>query len=218
MFIPPPLDRVRALYGQGDPAHDFDHVLRVARLAEHIARMEGADVTVVRWAALLHDVPVPGGHRDRHHHAAADFAGAFLAQHGLDPARTANVVHCVRAHRFRGDRIPPQTLEARCLYDADKLDSLGAIGVARAFAHAGTHRARVWTTPWQAIDPDGDRPSSPDYTPVHEFVYKLRRLGDTLFTGTGRALAQERQATMQAFFDALDQEMGFLQALEEGGP
>ncbi len=214
MFTPPPLDRVRALYGRGDPAHDFDHVLRVARLAAHIAQKEGAEVTVVRWAALLHDVPVPGGHRAHHHLVAADFAGAFLAHHGLDPGRTANVVHCIRAHRFRGDRIRPQTLEARCLYDADKLDSLGAIGVARTFAHGGAHGARLWIAPWRAIDPDGARPSPPHYTPVHEFVYKLRHLADTLFTATGRALAQERQATMQAFFDALDREMGWLQALE----
>ncbi len=218
MFIPPPLDRVRGLYGQGDPAHDFDHVLRVTRLAEHIAQMEGADIIVVRWAALLHDVPVPGGHRDHHHHIAADFAGALLAQHGLDPGRTANVVHCIRAHRFRADEVRPQTLEARCLYDADKLDSLGAIGVARTFAHAGTHGARLWTTPWRAIAPAGPRPTAPNYTPVHEFVYKLRRLGDTLLTATGRALARERQATMQAFFDALDREMEWLRALEEGRP
>lgn len=211
----PALSLVRDLYLRGDAAHDFDHVLRVTRLAVHIARAEGADVTVARWAALLHDVPVADSHRDGHHHAAADFAGRFLAEQGLDSDRIANVVHCIRAHRFRDASLRPQTLEARCLYDADKLDSMGAMGVARTFAHAGAHRARLWTTPWTAIHPEEPPPVGPDYTPVHEFVYKLRRLPDTLYTDTGRRLARERQATMQAFFDALDREMAFLTALEE---
>ena len=201
-----------ALYTQGDAAHDFDHVLRVMHLGVHIAAAEGADATVVRLAALLHDVPVPDGEgylaaRGAHHLAAADFAHALLTARGLEPARVANVVHCIEAHRFRDQTIQPQTLEARCLYDADKLDSIGAIGIGRAFAFAGAHGSRLWTEPWRTAPPDASQPAGADYTPVHEFVYKLQRLQATLFTGTAGDIAARRHQFMVTFFDQFDAEM-----------
>jgi uncharacterized protein len=200
-----------ALYAEGDAAHDFDHVLRVMNLGVRLAAAEGADETVVRLAALLHDVPVADaqgmlGARDAHHLAAAGFARTFLTARGLEPARVANVVHCIEAHRFRDQAIQPQTLEARCLYDADKLDSIGAIGIGRAFAFAGAHGSRLWTESWRAAPPDANRPSGTDYTPVHEFVYKLQRLQATLFTDTACAIAAKRHQFMMAFFDQFDAE------------
>ena len=204
----PPIDEkaVQALYAAGDAAHDFDHVLRVTRLAERIAQAEGADVAVVRAAALLHDVPSPDGRRD-HHLAAADFAGTYLADLGMHPDQVRNVVHCIQAHRFRDQSIQPATLEAKCLYDADKLDSMGAIGVGRAFAFAGSHGSRLWTEPWSAAPGDDAKPQGADYTPVHEFVYKLQRLLATLHTQSARRMGEERHGVMVAFFDQLDREM-----------
>lgn len=205
-------EEARALYDTGDAAHDFDHVLRVARLAERIAAAEGADLTVVRLAALLHDVPVhtdAAGNplRGAHHLAAATHARTLVAGRGLDAARTANVVHCIEAHRFRDRTIVPETLEARCLYDADKLDSIGAIGIGRAFAFAGAHDARLWTEPWRQAPGDEAKPAGADYTPVHEFVYKLQRLLATLHTDTARAIGTERHRFMVTFYDRLDAEM-----------
>lgn len=202
------IEAVRALYAAGDAAHDFDHVLRVTRLAERIAQAEGADLAVVRAAALLHDVPVAEG-RSAHHLAAADFAGNFLAESGLGmaPGQIENVVHCIRAHRFRDQSIQPQTLEARCLYDADKLDSIGAIGVGRAFAFAGSHDSRLWTEPVCAAPGDDAKPAGADYTPVHEFVYKLQRLLATLHTESARRIGQERHEFMRLFYEQLDREM-----------
>ncbi len=200
------IEAVRALYTAGDAAHDFDHVLRVTRLAERIAQAEGADLAVVRAAALLHDVPVVEG-RSAHHLAAADFAGLFLADLGMAPAQIENVVHCIRAHRFRDQSIKPETLEARCLYDADKLDSIGAIGVGRAFAFAGSHDSRLWTEPVSAVPGDDAKPDGADYTPVHEFVYKLQRLLATLHTESARRIGQERHEFMRLFFEQLDREM-----------
>ena len=201
------LEQMRALYTAGDAAHDFDHVLRVTRLAERIAQAEGADVTVVRAAALLHDVPVAEGGRLGHHLAAADFAGRFLAEGGMDPAQIENVVHCIQAHRFRDQSIQPGTLEAQCLYDADKLDSIGAVGVGRAFAFAGSHDSRLWTEPWSAVPGDDAKPQGADYTPVHEFVYKLQRLLATLHTESARSIGRERHRFMVTFYDQLDREM-----------
>lgn len=198
---------IRALYAAGDAAHDFDHILRVTHLGEQIATAEGADVAVVRAAALLHDVPVPGATRKAHHLAAADFAADYLTSQGMPPAQVENVVHCIRSHRFRDRSIQPATLEAKCLYDADKLDSIGAIGVARAFSHSGSHNSRLWHQPADAAPPDDAAPTGADYTPVHEFVYKLRRLLPTLHTATARSIGQQRHDFMCAFYAQLDAEM-----------
>ena len=179
-------------------------MLRVARLGVMIARAEGTDAETVWLAALLHDVPVEGA-REAHHRAAAAFARRFLAERNMDPARIENVAHCIEAHRFRDSSVTPQTPEARVLYDADKLDSMGAIGVLRAAAFAARHGHRLYTQPVSAIEaappPDvAGRADSPDYTPSHEFVFKLRRLLDTLHTATARRIGQERHDSMVEFF------------------
>jgi uncharacterized protein len=145
--------------------------------------------------------------RRQHHVLAANFARQFLAARGLAIERVANVVHCIEAHRFRDQSIQPATLEAQCLYDADKLDSIGAIGVARVFAYAGRYGNRLWTTPAPSVPPRADRPTGADYTPVHEFVYKLQQLLPTLHTNTARQIGAERAAFMHTFFRQLDGEM-----------
>ncbi|MCC6453726.1 MAG: HD domain-containing protein [Caldilineaceae bacterium] len=216
-------DEARALYAGGDAAHDFDHVWRVTTLAMRIAQHEGADVTVVRLAALLHDVPVEtvgmegdgadaGGQtakrrRAAHHLAAADYARDLLLDRGLGTEQVTNVVHSIEAHRFRDQSVQPQTIEAQCLYDADKLDSIGAIGIGRAFAYAGAHGSRLWHEPWSAVPPIAAKPSGGDYTPVHEYVYKLRRILATLHTESARRIGAERHRFMIVFFDQLDAEM-----------
>lgn len=198
---------VRRLYRSGDSAHDFDHVLRVTRLGIRIARSECADVEVVRVAALLHDVPVEESGRDAHHMAAAVFAAGYLRAAGMEPARIENVVHCIQAHRYRDRSVQPRTLEAKCLYDADKLDSIGAIGVGRAFAHAGRHGSRLWTESAAAPPPGRAKPEGGDYTPVHEYVYKLSRILATLHTSAARRIGEERHRFMRRFYEQLDAEM-----------
>lgn len=209
-----PLDTARRLYSTGDAAHDFDHVWRVTALACRLAAAEGADVDVVGTAALLHDVPVEAQLdvdatqlRQAHHLAAADFARVYLADQGMPTQQIDNVVHCIEAHRFRDQSVQPRTLEAKCLYDADKLDSMGAIGVARAFAYAGNDNNRLWTTPWQEVPPIAAKPTGAEYTPVHEYVYKLQRLLATLYTPTARRIGEARHQFMVDFFEQLDREM-----------
>jgi uncharacterized protein len=202
------VDFARSLYENGGGGHDFDHVLRVTALAERIAAAEDADLRIVRTAALLHDIGESEGREDHHLRGAAK-ARALLQ--GEPDAFVEAVAHAIEAHRFRAEPAPA-TLEAQCLSDADKLDAIGAIGVARAYAYAGAHDTALWKLPWQAIAAGrGDAVRSPDdlgedYTPVHEFVYKLDRIPDRLYTATARAIAAERQRFMRAFFDRLDQE------------
>jgi len=199
----------RTLYENADAAHSFDHVLRVTRLAVHIAEAEGADVAIVRTAALLHDM---ADERSDHHLAGAQRARELLAD--APPDFVNAVVHCIEAHRFSAPP-EPATLEAQCLNDADKLDAIGAVGVARVFAFAAAHGNRLWTHPLpeleQNIGPDRRayrraHGGSRDYTPGHELLCKLEGLADNMYTATARRIARDRHDYMLAFFHRLDEE------------
>jgi len=201
------ITKARQHYAGADTVHDFDHVLRVLRLAERIGQAEGADMAIVRAAALLHDVGRAEAETQGLDHAAfaAGQAREILAS---QPQETIEAVaHAVAAHRFRTGPAP-ETLEARVLFDADKLDAIGAVGVARAFAYGGAHGQRLWA-PIASVDEarwkaKGDDPKT--HTPVHEFVIKLAHLRERLFTPAGRAIAKERHAYMVSFFERLEDE------------
>lgn len=200
------IDAAQALYpAAADPAHDFDHVLRVTAMAERIARAEGADVDVVRAAALLHDIGRADASGRDHAEIAAEIAHRLLDTR--TPGKAEAVAQAIRQHRFRSGPLP-DSLEARCLFDADKLDAIGAIGVARAFAYSGVIGQRLWAE----IAPDyaerfarGEaRPG--EHSSNHEFVVKLSRLRDRLTTRTGRTIAEERHSVMVSFYERLARE------------
>lgn len=201
------IEKVRALYRGADAAHDFDHVLRVLTLVRRIGPAEGADMRVLEVATLLHDI----GRADEvrlgvdHALAGAEQARALLRQWGYAEEEVAAVAQAIAAHRFRTDR-PPETVEARVLYDADKLDAIGAIGVGRAFAYAGKTGQALWSpVPPGAV---ATRPVDPHaHSPAIEFEVKLSRLADSLYTDTARAIAQERHTFMVAFFERLEAEI-----------
>lgn len=194
------VEQVRRLYQGAEAVHDFDHVLRVLALAERLARAEGADLEIVRTAALLHDA-ARGGEVD-HARAGAELARALLAGHPRE--RVEAVAHAIAAHRFRGGPAPA-TLEAKVLHDADKLDAIGAIGVARAFHYGGHEGQRLWAE----VPPDyRETPATAaEHTPVHEYVYKLARIRERLLTDSARRLAEERHAFMVAFYERLEREI-----------
>ena len=194
------VEQARALYAVGDAAHDFDHVLRVTTLAVHIAQAEGANVEIVRTAALLHDIGLDNG-RVGHEEAAAERAHEILVDQ--PPEKVKAVAQAIRSHRFRAGP-PPQTLEARCLFDADKLDAIGAIGVARVFAFGGAAGQRLWAEVPEEYD---EHSASGEHTPVHEFVVKLAKIKDRLTTETGRRIGRERHDFMAAFFARLETEV-----------
>ena len=196
------IEQARAYYSEADSVHDFDHVLRVLTLAERLARMEGADLTTVRTAALLHDISRPSDGsttlesdavRD-HALLAAQEAQRILA--GLDSAFVEQVTHAIAAHRFRNS-IEPRTIEAKVLFDADKLDAIGAVGVARAFAFGATLQQPLWGSVSPDYVPDQ---SAEQHTAHHEFHVKLKKIKDRLYTDSGRLLAEERHQYMVDFF------------------
>ncbi|MCL6429349.1 MAG: HD domain-containing protein [Anaerolineae bacterium] len=203
------IEEARQLYQAADPAHDFAHVLRVLRLAERIGAAEGADLEMLRAAALLHDVARAeeraGG--PCHAHAGAERAREILR--GADPARIDAVAEAIASHRFRSGPAPA-SLEARILSDADRLDAMGAIGIARAYATAGTLGQALW--PEMSIRElasaleEGNNLAG-EHTPVHEWLLKLSRLQATLYTATAQRIGRERHAFMEMFFRRLEQEV-----------
>jgi len=198
-------------YQDADPVHDFDHVMRVYRVAERIAQAEGADLQIVQAAALLHDsrgsAPgMAGKDRAEHHIASAEFAGKVLAEKGWPPKKIEAVQHCIRAHRFRGKEDAPETLEAKVLFDADKLDVLGAIGAARTVAYAALDHQPLFTEPSQKFLTTGIKELGEPHSSYHEFLFKLRKVKDRMFTRTGKIMAEARHAYLVEFYTQLQAE------------
>ena len=264
----PTIESARSWYPASDPVHGFDHVLRVYRLAEQLAQAEGADLEIVRAAALLHDAEgrewrnergerlVDGGQRTvdsnqpsthnhqhtaisdkssaradaqharpntpspiinhqskinnrlTHHHASSDFGAQVLGAEGWDEARIAAVQHCIRAHRFRDNQEPPHTLEAKILFDADKLDAIGAVGVARAIGYAMQAGQPPYSPPSQQFLESGELAPGEPHSAYHEYLFKLRHLKDRLYTPSAIRIAEERHTIMAEFFERLVDEMG----------
>jgi len=196
-------EEARRYYEGADAIHDFDHVLRVLALAERLAQAEGADLEIVRTAALLHDMARNGSHQGVDHaQAGAEMARRLLA--GAPADKVEAVAHAISAHRFRAGPAP-QTIEAKVLHDADKLDAIGAIGVARAFAYGGHEGQRLWGEVGEGYQEGAE--TRAEHTPVHEFHMKLTRIQERLLTESARRLAAGRHAYMVAFFERLEQEV-----------
>ncbi|MGG1664433.1 HD domain-containing protein [Brevibacillus sp. NRS-1366] len=185
----------RRFRGQ-DPAHDWQHNLRVMAMCERIGREEGADMTVLRLAALLHDIGRAEERQTGECHAeiSARVTGVLLRERGMGDDLISRVQAAILAHRFRKD-CPPMSLEEKILFDADKLDSIGAIGVARAFAYSG-----VIGQPIQSDHPE-------QHTPAKEYTWKLQRIKERLFTKTAQYIAVERHQFMAQFFEQWELEV-----------
>ena len=195
------VQRIAKMYfDEARGSHDWEHTLRVFRLCERIGPAEGVDMDVLRVAAYLHDIG--RGYQDDsngricHAEKGVEMAQDILAGLPLSKAQKENVIHCVRAHRFRGG-CAPQTSEAKVLFDADKLDAIGAVGVARAFLFAGEVGARLHSPD---IDVEDAAPYSKDDTGYREYKVKLSKVRDRILTRTGKRLADERHDFMERFF------------------
>jgi uncharacterized protein len=182
-------------------SHDWEHTLRVCRLCERIGPVEGADMDVLLAAAYLHDIG--RSFQDRSHGAVchaekgARLAACIVRGLPLAAGQKDNILHCIRSHRYRGSHTPG-TAEARVLFDADKLDAIGAIGVARAFLFAGEVGARLHSGD---INIEKADPYSIDDTGYREFKVKLCKIKDRILTREGQKLAADRHRIMVEFFN-----------------
>jgi uncharacterized protein len=190
------------------PSHGFDHTERVLALALHVGKKEGADLTVLTLAALLHDIGRRAEDASQgelcHAEVGSEMARKILRKHRLPDDVIDKVVHCIRHHRYRRGSTPA-TIEARVLFDADKLDAIGAIGIGRAFLFAGENGARLHNTP--GIDPLATRAYSSEDTAYREFLAKLRHVHERMLTREGKRLAEKRHAFMERFFDQMQEEI-----------
>jgi uncharacterized protein len=203
------LNDARQWYSEKDEVHGYSHIERVYRLCEQIGRAEGADLEILLTAALLHDAQGshPGeGARDDHHLRSAEFAGTLLAQMGWDETRTHAVQECIIAHRYRKDDVP-QSLEAKALFDADKLDVIGAIGVVRALAYAFQVNVPAFYEPSQSFLKNWEKEEGELHSAYHEYLFKLKKISSILHTATARKIAENRQMFLNNFFEELATEM-----------
>jgi uncharacterized protein len=190
----------------GDPSHDWHHVERVARNAKAIAEAEGADEVISAAAAFLHEVVgLPKYHPEAHRSGELCAAAAeeLLRRSEIAADRAARIATCIREHPFSSDHAP-STAESAVLQDADRLDAIGAIGIARCLATAGTI-GRAFYSPKDPFC----RSRSPDdrrWT-IDHFYHTLLRVPEGLQTAAARRLAEPRMAAMRAWLGALEEEI-----------
>jgi len=190
---------IHTLFARDFSGHDVFHTLRVLHLAERIAQSEGADLQTVQLAALLHDVD------DRklspQTHANQGNAQAFLQSQGMESQKIDEICRIIAQVSFKGtDTVAPDTLEGQCVQDADRLDAIGAIGIARTFAFGGS-RGRKMYDPAEppAINMDAAAYAKNEGHTINHFYEKLLLLRDMMNTPTARALAEDRHRYMEGF-------------------
>ena len=193
--------------GGGDAAHDVAHTDRVWANAQVISGGESpCDMTVLLAACYLHDLvtlPKDSPNRARASAMSAQAAAPVLAGLGLTRDRVAAACHAIEAHSFSAN-ITPETLEAKILQDADRIEALGAIGIARCFATTGVLGGGLFN----GLDPFGtSRPLNDKAYAVDHFKIKLLRLPETMQTKTRRMLAQDRANVLRDFLDQLASEL-----------
>ena len=182
------MEFARAVFAGDASGHDFDHTLRVYHMATRLAMEEGADLQTVQLAALLHDV-------DDRKLSPETYEGKlrtvnFLKENGVAEEKIQQIIDIISRISFSAQLPPPERIEGKCVRDADRLDALGAIGIARTFAFGGSRGRRMH-------DPDGiDKNAS-----IQHFYDKLLRLKDDMLTPTGKRLAEQRDAYMRAFLE-----------------
>ena len=187
-----------------DSAHDREHVYRVLFQALQLASGEEAvDCDVLIAACLLHDVGRPEQLADPtlcHALVGAEKASRFLTDSGFSPEFAHRVAQCIVTHRFRADR-PPESVEAKLLFDADKLDVTGAMGVARTLLYQGTVGSTLYSVDDRGVPSSGEGDRVPSF--FQEYKFKLEKLYDRFYTAEGRRIALQRRAAAEAFYESL---------------
>jgi uncharacterized protein len=177
--------------------HDWFHTLRVFRTATRIAEAEGADVETVQLAALLHDVDdrklSPETYADKSN------ARSFLSANNIDESRIDEICRIIGEISF-AENCVPSTLEGKCVQDADRLDAIGAIGIARAFAYGGNHNRLMYHPDVKPnLNMSKEEYVNSKSTTVNHFYEKLFKLTDMMNTETAKSIAREREEYMKGF-------------------
>jgi uncharacterized protein len=188
------------------PAHDWHHVQRVEALAETLLEeYDDADEGIVRPAVLCHDIGrarETRGDIDDHAEWGAMETRRLLEARGISPSRVDAICHAIRVHRYSNDH-EPESLEAEILCDADNLDALGAVGVARCFSYGGDHGSPIHDP---EILPEDDETTA-GVTQYNHFYKKILELPERMYTDVGHTLADDRREYVEGFLDRFDREV-----------
>jgi uncharacterized protein len=193
---------VEEIFADDCSGHDYHHTMRVYRLAMKIAEYENADKLIVQLAALLHDVDDVKVSPETH--TTKKNAVDFMRRNGVNDAVVNSVCRIIAEVSFAGtDSVVPSTIEGKCVQDADRLDAIGAIGIARTFAYGGSKGRKIY-------DPDikplinmneEDYRTNLNSTSINHFYEKLLILKDLMNTESAKKIAEHRQAVMEKYLE-----------------
>ena len=186
---------IQGIFSGDSSGHDYYHTIRVYKLATKIAKQENADVKIVQLAALLHDVDDIKLSPDTY--VTKKNAVDFMTINKIDGKK-------IEAVSFAGtDSVVPDTIEGKCVQDADRLDAIGAIGIARTFAYGGSRGRKIYDPeikPKMGMNKEEYR-NNQDSTSINHFYEKLLLLKDMMNTTEGKKLAEHRLVVMQEFLN-----------------
>ena len=193
------LEYVKKVFENDYSGHDFFHTLRVYKMATSIAIKEKADLEIVQLAALLHDVDdvklSPETHTNK------DKARNFLTINNVSETNIETICQIIDEISYRGnDSVVPNTLEGKCVQDADRLDAIGAIGIARAFSYGGNHNREMYNPDISPnLDMDSEEYRNHISTTINHFYEKLFKLKDLMNTDVAKLIAQDRERYMRNY-------------------
>ena len=193
------LEYVKEVFETDYSGHDYFHTFRVYKMATNIAIKEKADLEIVQLAALLHDVDDVKLSLETH--INKDKARCFFTTNNVSETTIEAICQIIDEISYRGnDSVIPKTLEGKCVQDADRLDAIGAIGIARAFAYGGNHN-RVMHNPNinPNLDMDAEEYRNHISTTINHFYEKLFKLKDLMNTDTAKIIAQDREKYMKDY-------------------
>lgn len=196
---------------KNDGCHDWSHVERVTKIALHIGKVEKADLFVLEVAAVLHDIgrdhEINSKGKLCHAKKGAEIAGGILKNHGVHADDIEKITHCIGSHRNKTD-LKPQSLEAKILFDADKLDAIGAVGIGRVFMFAGITSGLLCTGNEKVLaKSDKNLSFTKEDTAPLEYEKSLKFVKDKMLTKEGKRIAKDRQKFMKQFFDRFWEEV-----------
>ena len=190
---------VKEVFDTDYSGHDYFHTFRVYKMATNIAIKENANLKIVQLAALLHDVDDVKLSPETY--ANKEKARSFLAKNCVDEITIEEICRIIDEISYRGkDSVIPATIEGKCVQDADRLDAIGAIGIARAFAYGGNHN-RVMHDPMEKpnLDMDGEEYRNHISTTINHFYEKLFKLKDLMNTDAAKVIAENRECYMKGY-------------------